>query len=347
MEMHAARSARSDLCVKLPSAMDAIQDSSEDAGAPLSVPTRWKERLDDPFNRFYRYPLARLLVRGLVNTPVTPNMVSFVQPFLAGAAGYFLTFPDRRHLVLAALLFELRAILDCADGTLARARGQESSGGHAVDAVADWLSTALLYAGIFWHFRLYPPPAGAWSHYLSVGGILFLALAQGALRSFAADHYKLKYTSIFEQERDGTLEALCRKVQALGRQSTTGGVPPGPPPSIFARVDVLIARAEHLAFEHERFDPERADVRGPRVRQLRARAGTPQARLVAFLWSISNGDTFLSLVTVSILAGRLWEGQLFFALAGLPWIVLVVLLNAWFARGTPPLVRVRGRASAP
>jgi phosphatidylglycerophosphate synthase len=301
------------------------------------VPTRWKERLDDPFNRFYRYPLARLLVRGLVNTPITANQISFVQPFLAGAAGYLLTFPDRRHLVLAALLFELRAILDCADGTLARARGQESSGGHAVDAVADWLSTALLYAGIFWHFRLYPPAAGAWSHYFSVGGILFLALAQGALRSFAADHYKLKYVSVFEQERDGTVEALCRKVRALGPES-----------SIFARVDVLIARVEHLAFEHERFDPERAEARGARVSQLRARAATPLARLVAFLWSISNGDTFLSLVTVSILAGRLWEGQLFFAFAGLPWIVLVVLLNARFTRwSSPVMIRARGRASAP
>src|ERR1700679_3316375 len=100
--------------------MVAIPDST-DEGAPLSATSRWKERLDDPFNRFYRYPLARLLVRGLVNTPVTPNQLSFVQPFLAGAAGYLLTFPDRRHLVLAAALFELRSILDCADGALARA----------------------------------------------------------------------------------------------------------------------------------------------------------------------------------------------------------------------------------
>ena len=320
--------------------MVAIPDSTDAGGGPLSAPSRWKERLDDPFNRFYRYPLARLLVRGLVNTPVTPNQLSFVQPFLAGAAGYLLTFPDRRHLVLGAALFEIRSVLDCADGTLARARGQESPGGHAVDAIADWLATALLYAGIFWHFLLYPPAAGAWSHYFSVGGVLVLALAQGALRSFAADHYKHKYTSVFEQERDGTVEALRRKVKALG-----------PGASVFARVDALIARAEHLAFEHERFDVEHAAVRSDRVTRLRARAGTPLARLVAFLWSISNGDAFLSLVTFSILAGRLWEGQLFFAFAGLPWIALVVALNARFVRGSvpppPTFKEARGRASGP
>jgi phosphatidylglycerophosphate synthase len=319
--------------------MVAIPDSTEDR-APLSAPGVWKERLDDPFNRFYRYPLARLLVRGLISTPVTPNQLSFVQPFLAGAAGYCLTFPDRRHLVMAAVLFEVRSILDCADGTLARARHQESPGGHAVDAIADWLATALLYAGIFWHFRLYPPHSGAWSHYFSVGGVLFLALAQGALRSFAADHYKVKYISVFEQERDGTVEALCRKVRALGPES-----------SLFSRVEVLIARAEHLAFEHERVDVDRVTDCTERVSRLRARSGTPQARLVAFLWSISNGDAFLSLVTFSILAGRLWEGQLFFAIAGVPWIALVLVLNARFVRGSalaaPPLKAARGRASGP
>jgi phosphatidylglycerophosphate synthase len=320
--------------------MVATRERSEDgAGSPASVPGRWKERLDDPFNRFYRYPVARLLVRVLVKTPVTPNQVSFVQPILAGAAGYLVTFPDRRHLVAGALLFELRSILDCADGTLARARQpiSTSTNGHAVDAVADWLATALLYAGIFWHFRLYPPPAGAWSHYLSVGGVLLLALAQGALRSFAADHYKLKYTSAFEQGRDGTVEELCRKVGALS-----------PGSSVFARVDALIARAEHLAFEHERYDATRTAPRGQQVARLRTREGTPLARLVAFVWSISNGDAFLSLVTFSLLAGYLWEGQLFFAVAGLPWILLVVALNSRFAR-EPALWRADSarRASPP
>ncbi len=174
--------------------MVSSQDRSDDAAGPASVSGRWKERLDDPFNRFYRYPVARALVRLLSPTPITPNQLSFVQPFLAAGAGYFVTFGDRRHLVLGALLFELRAVLDCADGTLARARGQTGPSGHAIDAIADWLSTLLLYAGIFWHFLLYPPPPGAWSRYLSVGGVLLLALAQGALRSFAADHYKHKYT---------------------------------------------------------------------------------------------------------------------------------------------------------
>jgi phosphatidylglycerophosphate synthase len=322
--------------------MGAIHERSDDETEPEpSVAGRWKERLDDPLNRFYRYPLARLLVRVLVKTPVTPNQVTFVQPFLAAAAGYLITFPDHAHLVAGALLFELRAVLDCADGTLARAKQQTSAAGHAIDAVADWLATVLLYAGIFWHFHLHPPPAGAWSHYLPVGAVLFLAVTQGALRSVAADHYKVKYTSIFEHGRDGNVEALCRKVDALG-----------PDASVFARVDVFIARAEHLAFERERFAGARAGApptqAEARLACIRARERSPLARLIAGLWSISNGDAFLSMVTLSLLANRLWEGQLFFALAGPPWILLVVALNAQFARARGlSQATARGRASSP
>jgi hypothetical protein len=43
-------------------------------------------------NRLYRYTLARLLVRGLLKTRVTPSQVSVVQPVLAVVAGYLVMF---------------------------------------------------------------------------------------------------------------------------------------------------------------------------------------------------------------------------------------------------------------
>jgi hypothetical protein len=125
---------------------------------------------DDPFNRFYRAPLARLFVRGLQRTRITADLLTFVQPLLAAVAGYFLTFADLRHLVLAVLLFEARAILACTAGALARAQQQP-----APDRVASWLSLFFLGVGLAWHFHLYPP-SGAWSDYLAVHGVLLLAL---------------------------------------------------------------------------------------------------------------------------------------------------------------------------
>jgi phosphatidylglycerophosphate synthase len=281
------------------------------------VTAGWKERLDDPLNRFYRYPLARLLVRFLLETPVSANAVSLVEPLLAAAAAFLITFPDRVHLTLGALLFELRSVLDCVDGTLARARGTAKPAGHAVDAIADWLGTAFLYAGIFWHLRLHPPPEGFWSHHLSVGSVLLLALAQGALRSFAADYYKRKYTAIFEEGRDGTVDDFITKARSLAPSS-----------SLLAQADVWILRVQHLIFERERGGPELTRPRTSYVEVVRARETSILARAVAHAWSVSNGDAFLSLVTLSILAGRLWEAQLFFAIAGLPWILAVLAMSA-------------------
>jgi phosphatidylglycerophosphate synthase len=163
----------------------------------------WTLRMQEPLNRYYRYPIARLLVRALVPTRISPNHISLAQPPLAGLAGYLITFGDAGHLAAAGAVFELRSILDCVDGTLARARGTESATGHVIDAVADWLGVVLLYVGIFWCFRLHPPPLGTFGLFLPVSAVLVLALTQGGIRSLAADHYKRKYTLLLERgQRD-------------------------------------------------------------------------------------------------------------------------------------------------
>lgn len=298
-----------------------VEANSVEANA---VPGGWKIRLEDPFNRYYRYPIARWIVRALMSTPVTPNQVTLVQPLFAALAGYLVTFDDPRYLVAGALVFEFRSILDCADGALARAKKLVSPSGHAIDAMADWLGVVFLYTGIFWHFRLHPPSAGPWSEVLSTNGILLLSLFQAGMRSFSADYYRLKYCSIFERGSDETVEVLRRKVEALGPSS-----------SIFAHFDVFIGRMGHLSFEHEWFDPERSQssTGTDQVKQLIREENSPRTRFIGALWTISNGDAFLSMVVLTLLTGHLWLGQVFFATGGLLWILAVIFLNGWFVRG--------------
>ena len=164
------------------------------------APVRWKDLSDDPFNRYYRAPLARLLVRGLVKTPITPDQVSFLQPFLAAVAGYFLTFADARHLTLCALLFEARSLLRCTASALAAARQEANPGVHAASRTADGLSTFFLCAGLFWHLHLHAPASGAWSQYVSVNGVLVLVLLQGAMRLLSAGYYGRTLASIAQRE---------------------------------------------------------------------------------------------------------------------------------------------------
>jgi phosphatidylglycerophosphate synthase len=291
--------------------------------AERTLPVGWKHRLEDPSNTYYRYPVARLIVRVLMHTRVTPNQVTLVQPFLAAIAGYLIHFGDATHLLLAALVFEVRSILDCVDGGLARAKNMSSPWGHAIDGLADWLSTVLLYGGIFWHFHLHPPQEGPWSAYLSTNGILLLVMFQAATRSFAADYYKTKYISIFERGCDETVEALRTKVLALN-----------PTSSFFAHAEVFIGRMGHLAFEHEWFDPHRSEssTSEEHLRELVRKESSPMTKFVAVVWSLSNGDTFLTLVIVTAAFNVLWEGQVFFATVGLAWIFAVIFFNGWFVR---------------
>jgi phosphatidylglycerophosphate synthase len=291
---------------------------------PLGSPSLWKLRVEDPLNRYYRYPIGRLIVRVLLRTPVTPNQVTLVQPLFAALAGYLITFEETKYLLLAALVFELRSVLDCVDGTLARAKNMTSPTGHAIDGAADWLGVMFLYAGIFVHFHQHPPTSSL-TGYISVNGILLLALFQGAVRSFAADYYKTKYVSIFETGRDETVDALRRKVLALTPES-----------SFFAHFEVFIGRMGHLAFEHEWFDPKRSrsSLSEEHLAALARTENGALTRFVGFLWAISNGDAFLSLIILSALVNQLWLGQVFFATVGFAWIFAVILLNGWFVRST-------------
>jgi hypothetical protein len=146
---------------------------------PQNAATSWRDRLTDPFNLLYRYTLARLLVRGLRKTRVTPSQVSVVQPVLAAMAGYLVMFGDARHLLLAAALFEARAILGCVDGMLAHAKNAVTPECRAERANARGISAAFLYASIAWYVHLHAVPAFAPSAYVStsVVGVAWMAAA--------------------------------------------------------------------------------------------------------------------------------------------------------------------------
>jgi phosphatidylglycerophosphate synthase len=300
-----------------------------------SAAERVKMRLEDPVSRLFRYPLARWIVRGLVRTPITPNQVTLVQPFLAAVAAWLIVSEERWRLLLAVAIFEVRSILDCVDGTLARAKKLVSPWGHAIDGLADWLSVLFLYVGITLHFQAHPPLHDPARAALVAPAVLAAALLQGAIRSFASDYYKQKYVSIFAGGRDATVESLREKALALG-----------PGSGVFARAEVLIGRIGHLVFEREWFDPRcsRTATTEEQVSELRRHERAPLTRLILGLWSLSNGDTFVTLVCLSVVVGRLWEGQVFFASAGVVWIASVIALNGWFVRSA---ARRGGLTAAP
>jgi phosphatidylglycerophosphate synthase len=97
--------------------------------------------------RLFR-PLAHIVVLALVPLRVPPPAVVLAAS-AAGIAGAVEL--ARGHLIVAALLVQLKTVLDNADGQLARLTGNVTSFGRYLDSECDLLVNAALFAGAGWY----------------------------------------------------------------------------------------------------------------------------------------------------------------------------------------------------
>lgn len=96
------------------------------------------------FNRHASIAISK----RLVDTPITPNMMSVVT-FLLGVAGAMCAARGGYGPTLAgAILMQTNSILDGVDGELARVRFQHSKLGQWLDTVSDDVSNWLFYGGL-------------------------------------------------------------------------------------------------------------------------------------------------------------------------------------------------------
>jgi len=111
---------------------------------------------------------ARVLVKPLALTPVTPNQLTTLTLVLALAgAGLFAT-GDPALAGWAAGLFVLARFLDHFDGELARLKGISSRFGYYYDYVAGAASYTALFLGI--GIGLAAGPLGPWALLLGLAG---------------------------------------------------------------------------------------------------------------------------------------------------------------------------------
>lgn len=121
--------------------------SAEAAGEALwsSLTSSSDGTVDRHFNR----PVGRrLLSRWLVHTPITPNQISVGATILGVLAGFLFTLGSRQWSIVAAVLFQISAIIDCVDGDVARAVFKESPLGKWLDIVGDQVVHASVFIGI-------------------------------------------------------------------------------------------------------------------------------------------------------------------------------------------------------
>ncbi|HEX5173064.1 MAG TPA: CDP-alcohol phosphatidyltransferase family protein [Gaiellaceae bacterium] len=148
--------------------------------------------------RIFR-PLAHPLVLVLARLRVPPPVVVLA----AGAAGFAAAVElERGSLVAAALLVQLKTLLDNADGQLARLTGRISAFGRYLDSEVDLLVNAALFAALGW-----------WAGQAALALAGFLALTSVLSLNFNAERLSRAVTTA--AEAGGRPTELLRRAYGL------------------------------------------------------------------------------------------------------------------------------------
>jgi archaetidylinositol phosphate synthase len=144
-------------------------------------------------------PLAHPLVLLFARLRVPPPLVVAA----AGAAGILAAVElGRGSLLAAALLVQLKTLLDNADGQLARLTGRTSAFGRYLDSEVDLLVNAALFAALAWTIG---------QAALALAG--FLALTSVLSLNFNVE--RLSRAAAAEPEAEGRCTALLRRIYGI------------------------------------------------------------------------------------------------------------------------------------
>lgn len=269
-------------------------------------PTRALITLTQNFaDRSWRYPVCHAIVGAFVRTPVTPNHVTLGHTVLAFIAAGLLLRHDPALSIVAALLLEVRAIADCFDGVLARAKKTSSPYGRALDQLGDTLGfTAVLVVAAIVSARVHGPAVG-W------GVVLLLGFVSGISTS-CWDFYRRRIASLLEHGRDEVEDEFLQLARDVADRPTMvmrwgwfvanfqmTFFAPSALPGLRARA----ARGEGPS-SHEGEGPT------PLALSLRARVarGDPELRAAAARVGFTGADASFLIVCASALFNDLFAG---------------------------------------
>jgi len=107
--------------------------------------------VEDPVNRYLHRTLAYLFVRSIFRTSITPNMITLSSVVVGLVAGCAFLWGTPTAMFVGGVCLWTAAILDGADGILARAKNLHSEFGRALDGSADVLVAVFTVFPAFYH----------------------------------------------------------------------------------------------------------------------------------------------------------------------------------------------------
>lgn len=293
-------------CV-VPSADGTSTLARERAGATLEARRALARYLDDPLNRLYRYPVARAMAQPFATSRLRPDHVTYLHALVGVAASALVAQGSYGALVGAVALLELRSILDCFDGVLARVQQSSSPRGRTLDELGDAVSFIALCIGMALHVHRVDPtfPLGR------LIGFYTALVATGALVGHAYDFYKRRIGSALKDGRDGIAGEMEQKL-ALMREGRGTAI---------TRFGIFFDRWQVRLYE-PRYDA------GDRVAMLIGRADTPSLRRAVKLVGLLSWDNGLGIIHVGLLLGHVWYASIAGMLYGLSmWLISLGLVR--------------------
>jgi len=159
--------------------------------------------VEEPIDVYVHRPLAYLLARALFPLPVSPDAVTLLSILagLASAASLLASFPY--HLQYGGFFLFLSAVLDCADGQLARMRGTSSLFGRMLDGTADLITVGAVAPASLWvMWRQLETPLWVKG---TVVAVTCVAVVTTSFHTTMYDHYKnvfLRLTGPYQEGED-------------------------------------------------------------------------------------------------------------------------------------------------
>ena len=174
---------------------------------PLSSLLKSRD-VEDPINLWMHRPLAYGFVALVYRTSVTPNQITFLSLVVGviAAGCWFVGTPQM--MVAGGILLWTSAILDGADGILARAKRSFSDIGRALDGTADALVAAVSIIAAAYHM-------------LAVGDgaivlmLIPVAVVTTVIQIYLYDFYKESYMEMTNPNWDGIPERVEEVQQRL------------------------------------------------------------------------------------------------------------------------------------
>ena len=116
----------------------------------MSPETNTSPSLDTWLDRNLHRPAARRLANFFSKTPLTPNQITLCSLLPALLSCFFFSKGCLDSALAGLFFFYLWAVMDHADGELARLTKRTSPLGQQLDDVCDNVASILIFSGIFW-----------------------------------------------------------------------------------------------------------------------------------------------------------------------------------------------------